>query len=118
VNSNSSNKQLKADPKPEAISSLVLGIITILLAIILVVAYFLNILMVYVWGPWGAFTSLALIAGFSFYWDWLFSSVGISLGIMGLRSTKKKMAMTGIILSSVALVTDIYMYIVTYRHYH
>lgn len=115
---NSKNQHSKPDPKPEAIAALTLGTITIFLALILVVAYCLDILMVYVWGPWEPFTLLAVIAGFSFYWDWLFSSVGVVLGIMGLKSTKKKTAMIGIILSSMALVIDIYMYILAYLHYH
>ena len=48
------------------------------------------------------------ISGVSIYCGWLFPIVGIILGIMGLKSVEKKLAMVGLILSVICLVTYIY----------
>ena len=52
---------------------------------------------------------IVIISGISFYFAWLFAIVGIVLGIMGLKSVVKKLAISGLVLSITSLTTYIYM---------
>ena len=109
MNNNPSSKQSKPDPKPEAISSTVLGVITVVAAVIMVADVYFDFLYFSALGRY----IILVIRMFSFFWGWLFAMVGFALGLMGLKSTRRRLAITGIILSSMALVTDI---VISYRY--
>ncbi len=93
------NQQSKPDPKSEAITSLILGIIIVLLDLRMVIHYLLKDSVGY------------LIGELWFLWSWLIPILGLVLGIMGLipkRNKVAKLALSGTILSFVGLVTYIY----------
>ena len=88
MSSNSDPYQLKAEPKWQAVVSFVLGIISILAAAIVT------------YTSWVLFTD--------WFWCRLFPVlpvVGLVLGIMGLKYTKKRLAITGVILCSILWLT-------------
>jgi len=100
------NQQPKAEPKPEAITSLVLGIVSILAGMIIVIHYLQSESGLL---PYDGGEIIGNIADVSIFWGWLIPMLGFALGIMGLKSVKKKLAITGIILSSIGLVTYIFL---------
>jgi hypothetical protein len=88
------NQQPNPDPKPEAVTSLVFGIISLLL----------NVNMVH------SYLETEYIGDFPFLWGWLIPILGFILGIMGLiprRNRVATLALVGTILSFVGLVTYI-----------
>ena len=88
------NQQSKPDPKPEAITSLVFGIVSLLLNADMVKRYL----------------TTEYIGDFPDLWGWLIPILGFILGIMGLiprRNKVTKLALAGTILSFVGLVTYI-----------
>lgn len=92
------NQQSKPAPKPEALTSMVLGIISILLDLRMVMHYLLKDSVGY------------HIEEFWFLFGWLIPILGLVLGIMGLipRSNKATaIALVGAILSFVGLLTYI-----------
>jgi len=114
MSSNPSQQKSTADPKPEAISSLVLGVITIIAAAFL--NYYFLELQYYYPSHWVE-VIIMFIACFSLYWGWLFSIVGLTLGILGLKSVRKKLAIAGTVLSSIALITAIFMIELSFESY-
>jgi hypothetical protein len=96
MNENSLSQQSKADPKPEAITSLVLGIISILADLNIIAPVYFGISI-----DIGTLSVMSDIAPYSLYGGWFFPTSGFILGILGLKSTKKKLAVTGIILSTI-----------------
>ena len=95
MHKNPSEQQPRAGPKWQAISSLVLGIISILADVSIVSFYSSPI-------SW-------LFGG------WLFATVGFILGIMGLKYTRKKLAIAGVVLSVIGFVAFVYLYYVLWR---
>jgi hypothetical protein len=93
MNKSMTNQQSKTEPKWQAITSLVLGGISIL----------------------GNISSISFPSmGFWFRAQqtllppeigWLFPTVGLVLGIMGLKYMRKKLVIGGIVLSSIGLMT-------------
>lgn len=102
---NPMKKEPRADPKPEAISSLVLGVITVVAAVIMMADVYFD-LRYRCFSALGGYMIL-VISMFSWFWGWLFAVVGLALGLMALKSRRRRLAITGTILSSMALVTDI-----------
>lgn len=100
MSNSQSHQQSKPDPKPEAVTSLVLGITSVLAAVSALIRAF-DIFPTW-WEP------IESISGFYDYWGWLFAIVGIVLGIMGLKSVKNKLAIAGLVLSVTSLVPYIY----------
>jgi len=109
MNNNQTNQQQKVDHKGKVIGSLVFGGISIILNLILVVHYS-RVLGEGLTGMIGAYLSF-----FSLILGWLFPIVGLILGILGLKSTKKKLAITGIILSLIGLAGYIYIFSIALR---
>jgi hypothetical protein len=103
MSNNSNNQQPKAEPKAEAISSLILGIISILADLSMIVPVYFRISI-----DIGNLSVIDDIAPYSLFGGWFFPTSGLVLGIMGLKSTKKKLAITGIILSTIGLMAYIY----------
>lgn len=102
---NPMKKEPRADPKPEALSSVVLGVITVVAAVIMVADFYFD-LRYRCFSGWGGYIIL-VISMFSWFWGWLFAMGGLALGLMGLKSTRRRLAITGTILSSMALVIDL-----------
>lgn len=84
------NKQ----PRAEAISSLVLGIISILANASIPVYRLVSESAVL---PYNVERVTQYIPVVSVFWGWLIPILGFALGIMGLRSRKKNLAITGLI---------------------
>ncbi|MFC2050091.1 hypothetical protein ACFLTN_02805 [Chloroflexota bacterium] len=100
------NQQPKPDPTPEAVTSLVLGIISLVLNLSIVI-YYLQWEVEVLPYNYSRITALFFIADLSFIWGWLIPILGLALGIMGLRAMKHKLAklaLAGSILSFADLV--------------
>lgn len=101
---NQVSQKTKTDPKNKAIASLVLGVITIFpVAIITSLDYFFYFPI--------SFSFIFFIFRFIFP---LFSIPGLFLGILGLKSTKRKFAIAGIILCAISLLVllvDLYRFL-------
>jgi heme O synthase-like polyprenyltransferase len=107
--SNDSNRQQsKAEPRWQSITSLVLGIISILPGV--------SILIYFRAPTESGWRSIAEIIAypvvFSPYWGWLFPAVGFFLGVMGLKYTKKILAIMGIVLSLIGFVAYTFVYVI------
>jgi hypothetical protein len=92
------------EPKPEAISSVALGILNIL-ADLAIVASHGDI-------PRYGYNIDSNIVVISVKWGWLFGLMGLILGILGMKSIDKRLAISGITLSSIAF--TIYMLLASY----
>jgi MFS family permease len=114
------NEQSKPEPKWQAISSSILGIISILPVATILIYYLYELKAYYPILPeacvrcleryeipriTGRFGLLWLIGG-----GWLFPVAGFVLGIMGLKYSKKKLAITGIVLSIVGFAVCAFLY--------
>ncbi len=103
----STSKKRKPEPMPEAVSSLILGIMGLSAAITMVamvVSAKTTGHLYYGYDIWGVEYNLAAI---SLRWGWLFSVIGLTLGIMGIKSSFKKLAIVGIALSAVTLLYNL-----------
>ena len=109
MDNNQNIQRLKSNPRVQAITSLILGIISIILNLILI-AHYSRVLGEGLLGMIGAYLSF-----FSLILCWLFSISGFIFGIFGLKSTKKKLAIIGIILSVIGLIGYIYIYSIALR---
>jgi len=102
------SEKSKPDPKGKAIASFVLGIISLVIGVFGALTFFQPKLLWPIFFPYGWDTSAAialafLIGGPSFILSAIVGLIGIILGIKGLKSTKKNLAMTGIVLCGVIL---------------
>ncbi|MBN2463580.1 MAG: hypothetical protein JXB43_08310 [Dehalococcoidia bacterium] len=116
MNDNLTNQQPKAGPKWQAITSLVLGGISILADANIVITYsgILNGLLGGVYTEiTGTICSILFLS--SLFGGWLFAMVGLIFGIMGLKYTKRKLAIAGIILSVIGFVAYVYLYFMAVR---
>ncbi|MFC2050092.1 hypothetical protein ACFLTN_02810 [Chloroflexota bacterium] len=121
MSSNSTTQQAKAEPRWQGISSFILGVISALPAAsiltIILINYFRILLDV---GPtWQRIVDCIAIFGLMWlgFGGWLFPAVSFVLGIMGLKYTKKKLAITGIILSIVGFVAYTFLYFAWSRRF-
>ncbi len=99
---NSTSQKTKPEPIPEAVSSVILGIVSIL-AVVAIIASKGNV-------PYRGFdiwdidSNIILV---SVKWGWLFSIIGLILGILGMKSSAKKLAISGIVLSAITLLINL-----------
>lgn len=89
----------KRDPKGKAIACFILGIISILPILLTLLTMYRAVMFAWM-------LSLITVPG---------AIIGIILGLLGLKSTKKKLAIGGIILSLIGIFGYIYIYIVALR---
>lgn len=99
-------QQSKPDPKGKAIASLVLGAISILPFILLLIAFI---------SPWEALRVFAYLFFVlpSYVLGLILATLGLICGTIGLKSSKKKLAITGIVFSTISLfilVVTVYIY--------
>jgi hypothetical protein len=90
------NQKTETGPKWQAITSLVLGIISVL-AEVSIITFPSPIFIIWLYG------------------GWLFAAVGFILGIMGLKYTRKKLAIAGVVLSVIGFVAFVYLYYIALR---
>jgi len=102
MKNSSNNHQSISEPKWQGITSLVLGVVSILANVISVI-FGQKALMEFWFMPTQEFP-------FEIEIGWLFPAVGLVLGIMGLKYTKKRLAVTGIILSIFGFMTYTFLY--------
>ena len=93
---------------PEAVSSIILGIMG-LSAAITMLAMAISIKNTgstgyYAYDIWGVEYNLVSI---SLRWGWLFSLIGLILGIVGIKSPAQKLAISGVALSAVTLLYNL-----------
>jgi len=88
-------KTYKADAKPEALTSMGLAIMGILTDVVIITAYSGTNFYAYGIRDILVFTSVK--------WGWLFNVIGLTLGILGMKSSAKKFAISGIAVSAVTL---------------
>lgn len=50
------------------------------------------------------FSFIVELEGFAYYCAWIFSILGIFFGVIGLKSEKRKLAVSGIVLSAAGLI--------------
>ena len=112
MSESSYNQQPKSEPKWQGITSFVLGIIIILADSSIVISYsgILNTLSSGCYAAIIGFVSLC-----SLFTGWLFAIVGFILGIIGLKYIKMKLAIIGIILSTIGFGAYIYLFIMVLR---
>ncbi len=112
------NQQSKPDSKPEAVTSLVLGIISLFLNLSVVIYYLQSEIGVI---PYYGEDIIEFISDISFIWGWLIPILGLVLGIIGLIAVKNKlatMAGAGSILSFIDLIMYIcVVYILGFESY-
>jgi len=117
--SKNGNHQPKAGPRWQAISSLILGIISILPIETILIYYLYDLKWYYpilpeVWVRWLERYEIPEISGyFGLYWvtwGWLFPIAGLILGVLGLKYSKRKLAITGIVLSLIGLIVYAFLY--------
>lgn len=101
MNSNSNSQQSKAEPKWQGVTSLVLGTISVLAAVNIVAVNFHTLSQL--WEEWDTLMIHHIFIGPIFGVS-LIATVGFILGIMGLKYTKKKLAIAGIVLSVIGFV--------------
>lgn len=87
MNNNQIKQQIKSDPRGKAIASLILGFVSVIS----------GIGAIYIYGSYDWSDPVLIVYS-------LFPLVGILLGKIGIRSTKKGLAITGIILSIISLI--------------
>lgn len=110
------NPQFKSsNHKGRAIASLVIGIIDMIGEIIVFLS-FISFRFPQFWRD-VVFQSysIGVIVFLFLYLGWLFSILGIILGIFGFSSTKKGLALSGIIMSMVSLGAYIYIFAIALR---
>lgn len=112
MNSNSNSQQSKAEPKWQAITSVVLGIISVLAAVNIVTANFPT--WSALWEAWDTPMISPIFIG-PIFGGLLFATVGFILGIMGLKYTKRKLAIAGIILSVIGFVAFVHLHFMAAR---
>lgn len=110
---NSSKQQSQANPKWQGITSLILGIISILadFNIIIVYSRVLNDLLGGKWYP----DIIDPILTVSLFGGWIFAMVGFIFGIIGLKCTKKKLAIAGIALSVIGFIAYVFLWAMAVR---
>lgn len=86
MNNNQTNQQSKSDPKGKAIASVILGVISIV---------FITIIYIF---PTG------VSIGRRIYGIFLIALIGLVCGIEGLRSTRKGLAIFGIMICIISLI--------------
>ncbi len=99
---NHDTQKSKPDPIPEAISSVALGIIGILTVVAIVASR--GEVQRYRWDIWDIDSNIILV---SVKWGWVFSLIGLTLGILGIKSSAKKLAISGIVLSGITLLINL-----------
>lgn len=100
------NQQPKPDPKGKAIASLVLGIISALWPPI----QFLSVMIIMMAQTGGGYFVIIFLHSISFFVASLISIIGITLGVQGLKSTRKGLAIAGIVLCVIGLGGLLYNY--------
>lgn len=105
MNKDSAAQKTKLEPIPEAAGSIILGIVG-LLAVIVIIAMIVMRIDIPSYGRdiWGVDNNIILV---SLRWGWLFSAIGLTLGILGMKSSVKRLAICGIILSAVTLLINL-----------
>lgn len=101
MNNNQNTQPIKPDPKGKAVASLILGIISTALVVITLVSIYGIMPLPKFFGP------IAFIVMYNFAVIPI-AMIGWILGMKSLKSTKSNLAITGIILSIVGLLTSIY----------
>ena len=91
----------KPEPIPEVVSSLILGIISLLAVVVIVASQGSSLHNTVVRDVDDDIIITAV------RWGWLFSIIGLTLGIMGIKSSVKKLAIYGIALSAVTLLISL-----------
>ena len=112
MSKNSANQQSKAEPRWQGRSSFILGVITAIPAVSNLIIYLIINISPDVWSRWQGIIACIGILGLLWlsFGGWLLPAAGFVLGIMGLKYTKKKLAITGIILSIVGFVAYTLLY--------
>ena len=101
--SNDGRQLSKAEPKWQAITSSVLGSLSILADVNIIIAYSRTLRII------------DYISTSSLFGGWLFAAVGFIFGIMGLKYTRNKLAIAGIVLSVIGFVAYVYLYFMALR---
>jgi len=103
---NQLNQQSNPNPKGKAIASLVMGIISGISVITIIITIELLTRL-------GALPMTPMPLGeFMFYWiDPLIAIIGLILGVLGLKSTKRNFAIAGIILCLIGLLFPLYYFL-------
>jgi hypothetical protein len=89
----------QVEAKPEAISSVALGILSIVADVAILASHGHTPLYGY-----DIDSNIVLI---SVKWGWLFGVIGLILGILGLRSSYKKVAISGLVLSIASMLVNV-----------
>jgi hypothetical protein len=102
---NQVNQQPKPNPKGKAVVSLLLGIISGISVITIIIVIELL-------SRFGGLPMVMPLAEFVFYrMAPLIAIIGLILGILGLKSTKRNFAIAGIILCLIGLLTPLYYFL-------
>jgi hypothetical protein len=112
MNDSLNSQQSKPEPKWQGMSSLMLGVVTAI-PVVCTFIYFLIYATLHHVGPMLSTVSYftgAVVWMWFYLGGWIFPAAGFVLGIMGLKYTKKRLAVTGIILSMVGFVNYTFLY--------
>ena len=109
-----SGQQTEVEPKWQATTSIVLGIISMLADVYIVIFYFYPRILIELFGEWNTAIIDPIFLS-SLFGGWLFATVGFIFGIMGLKYTRKKLAIAGIVLSVIGFVAYVYLYFMAVR---
>lgn len=119
MNNFSNSQQNKSDPKGKALASLILGIISLVPQILLLVLAIVMVLTALVGGEMEFSSGLimAILKLFGILVPLIFIAPigGIILGIMGLKSTAKNLAITGIVLSTIGLISWFHIFLIRFN---
>lgn len=119
MNTNLNKQEITLNQKRKAIASLILGIINIIPAITFLIILLLRCCIAkdfywhYLYPPEGIFIGLGLLVFLPI--TLLSSVVGLFLGKLGLKSTKKNLSLIGIVLCSLSLIFSIYIILEFFR---
>jgi cation transport ATPase len=109
MNNYQSAQKSESNPKEKAIASLILGIISVILAMLIFVGGVVEIILLrypsYAWWTWiSGIATIIIQGGFFFLMELIIIIAGLISGVLGLKSTRKNFAMKGIILCVISLI--------------
>ncbi len=104
--------QSKPEPKWQGMSSFILGVITAIPVLCSLIAFSISYTTSHAGPTLSMIYTCTMIVGWIWFQlaGWIFPAAGFVLGIMGLKYTKKRLAVTGIILSIVGFVAYTFIY--------